>query len=188
MLTPSIVSASFPGLNPQSGTNLRISPPTVSNRPARHAELIGITRISRQRPIRRAHVQFSGGSRIRYHGPNCVPVRRYRRHPAQRTAARFAVYVVKLTCTVSSLFLDSFVVHSGRFGLSGFPWVLFGCFTSEWAFLWDSPWNLIYTHGGRYPALVSCGEHLGYERVERHTRLGAISRTRTQPDTPIAAT
>jgi hypothetical protein len=45
------------------------------------------------------------------------------------------VYFVKLTCTVSSLFLDSFVVHSGRFGLSGFLLVLFGYFISEWVFL-----------------------------------------------------
>ena len=42
---------------------------------------------------------------------------------------------VKLICTVSSLFLDSFVVHSGRFGLSGFLLVLFGYFISEWVFL-----------------------------------------------------
>ena len=46
-----------------------------------------------------------------------------------------SLYFVKLTCTVSSLFLDSFVVHSGRFGLSGFPLVLFGYFISEWVFL-----------------------------------------------------
>ena len=45
------------------------------------------------------------------------------------------VYFVKLICTVSSLFLDSFVVHSGRFGLSGFLLVLFGYFISEWVFL-----------------------------------------------------
>ena len=40
----------------------------------------------------------------------------------------------QLICTVSSLFLDSFVVHSGRFGLSGFLLVLFGYFISEWVF------------------------------------------------------
>lgn len=45
------------------------------------------------------------------------------------------LYFVKLICTVSSLFLDSFVVHSGRFGLSGFLLVLFGYFISEWVFL-----------------------------------------------------
>ncbi len=45
------------------------------------------------------------------------------------------MYFVKLICTVSSLFLDSFVVHSGRFGLSGFLLVLFGYFISEWVFL-----------------------------------------------------
>ena len=48
---------------------------------------------------------------------------------------RAVVYFVKLICTVSSLFLDSFVVHSGRFGLSGFLLVLFGYFISEWVFL-----------------------------------------------------
>ena len=58
---------------------------------------------------------------------------------AQQKAAhrprRSHVYFVKLICTVSSLFLDSFVVHSGRFGLSGFLLVLFGYFISEWVFL-----------------------------------------------------
>lgn len=69
-----------------------------------------------------------------------------REGPAAAAGARLAavpLYFVKLTCMVSSLFLDSFVVHSGRFGLSGFPLVLFGCFISEWVFLWDSPWNLM---------------------------------------------
>ena len=50
-------------------------------------------------------------------------------------AAITMLYFVKLICTVSSLFLDSFVVHSGRFGLSGFLLVLFGYFISEWVFL-----------------------------------------------------
>ena len=45
------------------------------------------------------------------------------------------LYFVKLICTVSSFFLDGFVVHSGRFGLSGFLLVLFGYSISEWVFL-----------------------------------------------------
>ena len=54
--------------------------------------------------------------------------------PAQQ-GQNLRLYFVKLICTVSSLFLDSFVVHSGRFGLSGFLLVLFGYFISEWVFL-----------------------------------------------------
>ena len=52
-----------------------------------------------------------------------------------KTQVMQLLYFVKLICTVSSLFLDSFVVHSGRFGLSGFLLVLFGYFISEWVFL-----------------------------------------------------
>ncbi|AGH40625.1 hypothetical protein D805_0358 [Bifidobacterium thermophilum RBL67] len=53
----------------------------------------------------------------------------------QQPGKEFLLYFVKLICTVSSFFLDSFVVHSGRFGLSGFLLVLFGYFISEWVFL-----------------------------------------------------
>ncbi len=63
--------------------------------------------------------------------------RRRRASTGRRMEAimELALYFVKLICTVSSLFLDSFVVHSGRFGLSGFLLVLFGYFISEWVFL-----------------------------------------------------
>ena len=66
-------------------------------------------------------------------GPGAA--RRGRTCSAGSSRARSTVYFVKLICTVSSLFLDSFVVHSGRFGLSGFLLVLFGYFISEWVFL-----------------------------------------------------